>query len=142
MKMDLREIFRPATVVPDDTKQITTIICDVYDTLIKDKKFNQALAEFLRWADENGAAVLIASSLKSEAEKDIRRLDTKGLLSSIAIHDKGEIQSWFYREDPDVLAVDDQTLIWLGAALLYGPGDPALEKILQEKSYRSHGLVL
>ncbi len=143
MKIDLRKVFQPVTKNFDEATPIATIICDVYDTLIfKDRSFNENLAEFLKWADDNGITVLIASSLKEDAEKDLRTLDTKGLLSNIAVHHKDEIQSWFLKEDPAVLAVDDQSMIWLGAAMLYTPSSPALKKIVEEKSYLDCGFTL
>lgn len=143
MKIDLRKVFQPLTKNFDDANPITTIICDVYDTLIfKDGNFNEDLAEFLKWADENGITVLIASSLKEDAEKDLRRLDTKRLLSNIAVHHKDEIQSWFLKEDPAVLAVDDQSMIWFGAAMLYTPSSPTLKKMVEEKSYLDCGFTL
>lgn len=142
MKIDLREVFEPVTKISQNTNPITTIICDVYDTLIdKHKNFNEPLAEFLKWADENGATVMIVSSLKEDAERDIRRLDTKGLLSGIAIHDKLEIQSLIFRDDLQIAAVDDQISIWLGAAIMVTPTDGAFKKLLTEKSYRDRGLT-
>lgn len=141
MKIDLRKVFEPVTEVTPDADPVTTIICDVYGTLIdKDGNFNEPLAEFLKWADENGATVIIASN-RSDAEQDVRPLDTKRLLSNLAIHDKTEIQSLVFRDNLDIAAVDDEIVIWLSAPIAFTPTHAAFVKFLKEKSYQDRGFT-
>lgn len=141
MKIDLRKVFEPVTKTSREDNPVTTIICDVYGTLIRqDGSFNEPLAEFLKWADEHGATVFIASN-RNDAEQEVRRLDSRGLLLNLAIHDKTEIQSLVFRRDLDIAAVDDDIMIWLGASIMVTPTDTAFEKFLKEKSYQERGFT-
>ncbi len=134
MKIDLKKIFQPVTNVPEQAGHITTLISDVFGTLIdRDGKFNEPLAEFLSWLDKRGATVLIASNLPDEAERQIRRLDTKGLLATIAIHEKMDIIHLL--PDENYAVIDDEIMLWFDAAISMHPN--TLKDFLASRAYEA-----
>lgn len=136
MTLGLQKIFEPVVKTNEPSKNVRTLVCDIFGTLIKpDGALDSKLHDFLVWLKEEGFEIHLASSDPVPAQKALEKLGCSPSLLDSGVREKMRMMDELISEEIPHAAIDDTIFIWLDAEIALKPDDVRLANYLESNAY-------